>query len=491
MAKPDSLFLLIKSLNRSEKRYFRLFAGMQGKAKNYLKLFAFIEKQDQYEEDTVKKQFVGERFIRQLHVVKHYLRGLILKSLRNFHAEASPDIQIKHLLIDAHIMLQRECYPICQERIKKAEKLAIQYEKHLALLEIIALKRQIALRGTSTLQARKVLNELHQQETEALTQVQHLHQLWDVTANLFDWIPQVGGEQVSGRQSLIAHPLMQVADHDLSLKAHILRQHIRYVHAIMAEGDGKKGMVHLDKVIESLEAHPDRIAEDPQAYIIVLNNKIGAHLHMNGHDEIPKILAKIKRIPETYKLKMSPLIHKALLKTYNVELELYRDQRAYQKGIDLIPEIQTLWQGNAVDASLEYHMLFRFQFAYCHFMLGQYKEALHWVNELINQSYGELRRDIQVFARLLHLFIHYELGNLLYLRYALDATRRFKRKIGPLDSFEQCLLRFFSKICTTPISHHEQLFNKLVVSLEREKNSAVWKNGLDYLDVGEWLSQKK
>ena len=41
---PDHLILLIQSLTKAEKRYFRLYANLQSGEKNYLLLFDLINK---------------------------------------------------------------------------------------------------------------------------------------------------------------------------------------------------------------------------------------------------------------------------------------------------------------------------------------------------------------------------------------------------------------------------------------------------------------
>ena len=45
MAKKGNIFLLIKSLSKSEKRYFKTGLGEKAVNKNYLKLFNVIDKQ--------------------------------------------------------------------------------------------------------------------------------------------------------------------------------------------------------------------------------------------------------------------------------------------------------------------------------------------------------------------------------------------------------------------------------------------------------------
>ena len=50
--KPSTeLFNLIKSLSKSEKRFFKLSSSLQSGDKNYLKIFDYIEEQNEYDEE--------------------------------------------------------------------------------------------------------------------------------------------------------------------------------------------------------------------------------------------------------------------------------------------------------------------------------------------------------------------------------------------------------------------------------------------------------
>lgn len=79
MRQSDDLFRLVKSMSKSEKRYFKLFASMQGKNKKYLLLFDAIDRQGVYNESALKEELKQEKFVRQLAVTKGYLYNLILK----------------------------------------------------------------------------------------------------------------------------------------------------------------------------------------------------------------------------------------------------------------------------------------------------------------------------------------------------------------------------------------------------------------------------
>src|SRR5688500_17153020 len=99
----DDLLQLIKSLDQTEKRYFKIFATMHVKGSDdnkYVKLFDAIDKQNEYNEEQIREQFKDEKFLIQLHVAKNYLYNIILKSLRLYHSEKSKLNELMDLLRD-------------------------------------------------------------------------------------------------------------------------------------------------------------------------------------------------------------------------------------------------------------------------------------------------------------------------------------------------------------------------------------------------------
>ena len=86
--------------------------------------------------------------------------------------------------------------------------------------------------------------------------------------------------------------------------------------------------------------------------------------------------------------------------------------------------------------------------------------------------------------------IHFELGNNIVLKYAVDATRKHLRKKRTLLNFEKVLLNFFSKISLSRNEKHEMLFQKLKENLfsKTEANKKI--DVLDYIDFEEWIRNK-
>ena len=100
---------LIKSLSKSEKRYFKLISSLQSGDKNYIRLFDYLEQQEVYDEEAVKKEFKKEIFIRHLPSEKNHLYSLILKSLRSFHADKSAASQLQEQLRNVPIPTKEFC----------------------------------------------------------------------------------------------------------------------------------------------------------------------------------------------------------------------------------------------------------------------------------------------------------------------------------------------------------------------------------------------
>jgi len=120
MKPSTNLFDLVKSLSKSEKRFFKLSASLQSGDKNYLKLFDEIEQQEYYDEELIKEKFKKETFIKHLPSEKSHLYKLILKSLRGFHADNSVSSLLKQEIKNIEILYNKALFKECRKFLKRA-----------------------------------------------------------------------------------------------------------------------------------------------------------------------------------------------------------------------------------------------------------------------------------------------------------------------------------------------------------------------------------
>ena len=491
MSKKQHLFLLIKSLSKAEKRYFKLFVAHQkgGDAKNnnYLRLFEAIDQQTVYDEQAIKQKFAGQAFIKQLHVTKNYLNQLILKSLRNFHTKLSKEAELRDLLRDVEILFHKELYDQCRHVLDKAHQLATTYEKLPVLVEINDWKRRLCLATSLSINTQKPLDALIQENKGVVQKLNHLNHYWDWSIHLITRLSKASEASLFLQNEWFSDA--QKAD---TIQAKKLYHHSLMAYYVMIEKDYEKAIEIVDQLVEILEAQPDHIVEDLSAYLTLLNNKVGLLLDKKAYDLIPEVLHKIRDAPAKYQIKeLTAKNLKVQLHTYNVELEMYRDAHLHSQGIGLIPTIEAFLKQHEPRVPKDYLLSFYYQFAYLYFKNHQCHEALKWLNKILNVRWESAREDLETYARFLNLIIHFELGNILVLKYAVESCRRFlKKRKQATQPFEKKILGFFAKICVHPPAEYSGFFVQLKQELFTAHTPQERSRHLDYLDFEAWIDEK-
>ena len=105
----------------------------------------------------------------------------------------------------------------------------------------------------------------------------------------------------------------------------------------------------------------------------------------------------------------------------------------------------------------------------------------------MNKNFGRIHEEVQSYARILGLIIHFELNNIIVLRYAVTSCRRFLKKKRNLQEFESLLLRFFSRLSLVRKDEYPELFENFYKNLFGGKKKKVSENVLDYIDIKSWL----
>jgi hypothetical protein len=107
----------------------------------------------------------------------------------------------------------------------------------------------------------------------------------------------------------------------------------------------------------------------------------------------------------------------------------------------------------------------------------------------MNRNFGILHEDVQSYARILGLIIHFELNNIIVLRYAVTSCRRFLKKKKNLQEFESMLLSFFSRLSLAGKDEYQELFENFYNNLFGSGEKKVSDNVLDYIDFKSWLER--
>ncbi len=477
MSKKTSLFRLIKSLTGAEKRFFLQMASKNKSESNYITLFRAIEKQEHYDEAAIKATFKDKKFAAQLHVTKINLAELILRSLKNFHARNSVHATLLELLREIEILFVKELYDLCFQRLDKALVLAERFEKFSLHVELLTWHRKLIV-ASSTVNLPGV-EQVLKEEKRIIDKITNLNSFWNDSVRVYD-SPTDDGETK-------AKEIYRIEKAG-SVQAKILHHHFRFTRFYMA-GKLEDANLEVSKLIALLEQNSARIEDDPTSYITAIMNKVVLLLSFKRWNELPSLLSKVSGLINSSRFQNeSQVTIRLWIRVYNVELEMFRDTKDTEKGIQLIGVIQSYLSTRKSSVTPDYLIMFYFQFASIFFLAKDYSTSLKWVNEIINTNFGTVRLDIQKYTRILNMMIHFELGNITLLRYAVDSSKRFLKKNKVLFPAEELLLQHFLKIEQL---NHEKYSATFIASLNEWQalDQAKRMQIEDYVDVSGWLKE--
>src|SRR5690554_5496001 len=144
--KSRELFDLIKSLDKNEKRYFKLSVTRSGNQEEIkmLQFFDLVNKQKEFIEDKISDKIPSIK-VEQISNMKAYLHEKILQSLRQYHLNKMPDIKVREQIDFSQLLLERRQYQLAASCLKKAGKMARQIDNLELQLEILKIEKEVLL----------------------------------------------------------------------------------------------------------------------------------------------------------------------------------------------------------------------------------------------------------------------------------------------------------------------------------------------------------
>ena len=190
----DQLYLLVKSLTKSEKRNFKLYANrIQGSNPlKFIQLFDVIDKASDYSDEVILKkiQTVEKK---QLANLKRHLYKQILISLRLVHIEKNIDIEIREQIDFARILYGKGMYMQSLKILDRISKIA--YDNHQDLLHLEILEFQKFIEARHITRSRKVKNKMESllQESFRRSKIAHItSKLSNLNIQIQGWYIQFG-----------------------------------------------------------------------------------------------------------------------------------------------------------------------------------------------------------------------------------------------------------------------------------------------------------
>ena len=493
--KPSTeLHSLIKSLTKSEKRFFKLNSSLQSGDKNYLKIFDFVEKQKKYNEDELKTVFKDEIFIKHLPSEKNHLYRLILKSLRAYYSDQSVSSQLKQEIKNIDILNRKALYKECSKFVKRAKQLAEEYEKFYYWFEFINWERRLLEEAYESGVFTNNLDALISEEQGVVDKLRNLAE-YQVLYSRINYIFKSGGFTRNEQEREIVneienHHLIRGKNTALSMRATTICYYIKGV-CSASKRDYEDALIFFRKS-KSVMDRNSKIRDDlQQRYIATLNFLMLCYIDTYDFKSAESVVAEIKTLKG--KKAFSALGSKVRIFTSTSigELQLNNRKGQFKNAIALVPEIAAGLDLFEEKINKEKQLLFTYNIAYANFGMEDYRSALKAINEVLNDNEKQLRQDIYSFSRIFNLIIHFELQNLDFLEYDLKSAARYLNK-HPKDYQMEKLFISHIKLLSReedPIAQKEIFvkFNvKLMELMKIDKENVI----LEYFDILAWTDSK-
>lgn len=293
-----NLILLVHSLSKAEKRYFRLYSNLQSGEKVYLRLFDLISEGIPAEEIQNRfKELPDEKSYEM--AIKHLYR-VILDCLIRLREKQDTQAQIFNYITKAEILFDRDLAEDALAELNKAKKLAITYENDpLQLLIRRTELKYLSSLGFKGVSERELVNkQMKINDVMKYARNTNLHlQLYDILKHRITYKGYARSEkQKEDLNDLVLSELNLVANNSYQgfepKKLHLLFQATYYLNT----GNYKSAIRLYQELISLFEENKHLILNPPIYYLSALVGILDSLQTAGLYNEMPFFIDKLKEI---------------------------------------------------------------------------------------------------------------------------------------------------------------------------------------------------
>jgi len=423
----DQLFLLIKSMTKQEKRYFRIFSSRHSSEKNnYYTLYQVIDRQKIYDEDAIIKLLKEHQFVNRLSIAKTRLYEQLLKSLSSFHAQKSVDSELFFTIQSIEILYSRALYKAAWKKLSSAFKIAQKNEKHAVLLQLSKWKQKLIEKENYQATEIENIDEWWSDEQKIINQIKEYNSLWYVKSKIFK-ILFYGGEN-SATDLISIKSLMEEYVDPLDLKSLTIHSKFLYFHIqsayYFAIKDLKKSFQFLTSNLLLLQTYSWMFSDNPYAEISILSNLSYIGLKLGMKKEIEPILDKMKK----WNMQIEHSDENLKIRWFYSYYSIYLMKNINENKCDLAdPEIETIKNElSRLDQKIPILRKSDLKMALSvfYFKAGDLRLSLKTVHELLNELSFKQNANLYFNARFFYLILLIELNKKDYFEVAWSSTKR-------------------------------------------------------------------
>ncbi|WP_291140611.1 hypothetical protein [Flavobacterium sp. UBA7680] len=489
----DFLFVLIKSLSKSEKRQFKIFASRLETSSNtkFIELFNILDKSETYDEKLILKSGIIKKV--QLSNLKSYLYKQILVSIRLNIPSQNIRYQLREQIDFAVILYNKGLYKQSLKILDKTKQQALENDEKYMAYEIVEFEKLI--------ESQYITRSIQGRADELVIQAKELNYRNTISSKLSNLSLQLYGIMLKTGYVKSDEEYKYIDDY---FNKHIakldetkfgFREKYWFYNANLWRSflvqDFLASYKFAYKWVQLFYDNPNMIYLNP-VFFLKGNHYFLESLYMLKYtSNFKRYLSLLEETIEDPKFPVNDNIASlSFLYVYNNKLNLHILEGTFAESEYLIPEILEKIKLHSEHLDEHHEMLFFYKIASIYFGNEKYNECILYLDKIINNKNLTMREDLMCFARLLSLITHYELGKDYYLENHLKSTYKFLLKMNDLHEVQKEIIKFLRNLNNFYPADIKKEFKKMHARfVELEKNTYE-KRAFLYLDIISWLESK-
>lgn len=484
----EETYELVKSLSKTEKRYFKLYAQFQQGDKSYIKLFEILDEKMSYDEKKITQKFIVKNKITNFPAVKKYLFEQLVASLKSYGAYKDLDSDHTDLIETYKVLHYKGLHGQSERLLKKIKSITLQddaFIRHFYVLLLEYLREMFNPDDPSPKRVHQILEE----KKHTFNIIQNYTLVGDPFSYQRLYLRKklyCRTKKEKDELTKLMAPVLKTTESDMMSRTALAMRNMGLCDYYMAIGEPEKAFetskIYLE--LRNTTGRSDKIdtttiAEHLQHLWLCIRSGI----YKGFEDNINKFKTLLDKIRNQQKFILG------YERWYLYYFIYYNRTGQFTKALEFINSEKTTMVKVCDDFSMKSRITLCYFTAYNNYALKDYKAALKMVQRIINNTNVEMEEFS--FAKLLLMFIHYDLENYELLEYQVRSFLRLMHKTERLYKCEKKVLDFFKTILGTDTKKQKQ---HQVEELQQQINTifkAHYERGfLFYFDIHSWLESQ-
>jgi len=494
ISQADQLFLLIKSLTKSEKRNFRLYATRNQESSDmiFIQLFDLLDKQVELDEDALLKKMGGLNKT-SFSNAKRHLYTQIMNSLRLLHTPKVPEIKVREYLDFADVLYGKGLYLQSLKILGKARMLADKIHNDLLYLSIIEFEKIIESRHITRSGVNKS-SELVGEADRISKQVSNaivlsnlrvlLHARYIKYGHVKDEAEKVQVQQYF-QENMPAQPyeLLNVPE-----QVYLFQSYVWYYYILL---DFENCLEFARRWVSIFKEQEEMIQQDPDLFMRGYHYLLTCLYNLKRKDEFQHYLDEFEMFRDSsYHMfnYNSQII--SFLYVHTARLNRHFLSGTFEGGLQEIP--RSIRRIKRYTSRLDAHriMVFYYKFSWMYLAAGKPDKAVEYLNKIIQMDVENLREDIQGYARLMFLMAHYDLENYHLMDYLVNSVKSFFEKHQGINKLQAAVMVFFESVSKAPFDERKKIMKDFYTDLEVIAEDPFERRAFIYLEIQFWILAK-